>query len=271
MRLSKWQALGNDYLLVERAEAPGALDGSLVRRLCAPHIGIGADGVLEVVAVKGAKAEIVIWNPDGSTAELSGNGVRIAARWLALRSGQSEVQVVVGPRPVAARLRPDGLVETELGRVEVAPLEVLDVEGEAVEVIPVTVGNPHAVLPREPRREELLRLGPLVERHPRFPERTNVQLVRVDGDHAVTAAVWERGVGETLASGTSATAVAAASVVNEWCSSPVTVALPGGSLEVMLDDELIARVVGPAQEVFEGELSDEWLGDAAPENGPAAT
>jgi len=83
--------------------------------------------------------------------------------------------------------------------------------------------------------------------------------------------VWERGVGETLASGTSAIAVAAASVVNEWCSSPVTVALPGGSLEVMLDDELIARVVGPAQEVFEGELSDEWLGDVAPENGPAAT
>jgi diaminopimelate epimerase len=140
-----------------------------------------------------------------------------------------------------------------------------------VEIIPVSVGNPHAVLLREPSREELLRLGPRIERHPRFPERTNVQLVRVDGDHAVTAAVWERGVGETLASGTSATAVAAASVVNEWCASPVTVALPGGILEVIFDDELTARVVGPAQEIFEAELSAEWLGDAAPEHGAAAT
>jgi diaminopimelate epimerase len=259
LRFSKWHALGNDYLLVERADAQGPLDGGLVQRLCAVHTGIGADGVLEVAAVDGATAEIVIWNPDGSTAELSGNGVRIAARWLALRSGQAEMRVVAGGRTVVARLRSDGLVETELGRVDVFPAEVLDVGSEQVEVIPVRVGNPHAVVRREPRREELLRLGPLLERHERFPERTNVQLVRVDGTHEVTAAVWERGVGETLASGTSSTAVAAAAVANDWCQSPVNVALPGGELQVTLDDGLHALLVGPAQEICRGELSPEWL------------
>jgi diaminopimelate epimerase len=259
LRFSKWHALGNDYLLVERANAGGPLDDDLVRRLCAAHTGVGADGVLEVAAVGGATAEIVIWNPDGSTAELSGNGVRIAARWLALRSGEADVRIVAGARTVVARLRPDGLVETELGRVEVFPVEDLEVEGEQVEVIPVLVGNPHAVVRREPGRGELLRLGPLLERHARFPERTNVQLVRVDGVHDVTAAVWERGVGETLASGTSATAVAAAAVANGWCQSPVRVTLPGGELEVTLDDALSALLVGPAQEICRGELSSEWL------------
>jgi len=259
LRFAKWHGLGNDYLLVEREELGKPLHPDLVRRLCDYHFGVGSDGVLEVLAADGARAEIVIWNPDGSTAELSGNGTRIAARWLARRAGAEEVTIAVGPREVHARVR-DGLeVEMDMGSVEVAPMEALDVNGTSLEFTPVSVGNPHAVIARDPAREELLRLGPLVENHPRFPERTNVQLVRVDTRSEATAGVWERGAGETLSSGTSACAVAAAAIVNGWCDSPVTVHLAGGDLLVELDADLHARLTGSAQEICTGEVSAEWL------------
>src|SRR5881392_1792510 len=158
MRFSKWHGLGNDYLLVERAALDVPLTPERVKRICDYHFGVGSDGILEVVSANGAEAEVIIWNPDGSTAELSGNGTRIAARWLARRSGEEAVRIRVGPREVAARLR-----------------------GREVELDAVSVGNPHAVIRREPERDEVRRLGPLVENHERFPERTNVQLVRVDG------------------------------------------------------------------------------------------
>ena len=263
MRFSKWHGLGNDYLLVERADIGSSLDVPLVRRLCDYHLGIGSDGVLEIVAVNGTRAEIVIWNPDGSQAEMSGNGTRIAARWLARRADASDVHIAVGAREVAARVR-DGLeVETDMGRVEVGPSETLEVDETQLEITPVSVGNPHAVIVREPDRAELLRLGPLVENHPRFADRTNVQLVRIDSAREVTAAVWERGAGETLSSGTSACAVAAASVAKGWCESPVTVHLAGGDLVVDLDERLHARLTGPAQEICRGEVSEELLADLA--------
>ena len=259
MRFAKWHGLGNDYLLIEREEAGAPLRAELVCRLCDYHFGVGSDGVLEVVSTDSARAEIVIWNPDGSTAELSGNGTRIAARWLARRAGADEVSIVVGPREVHARMRGGLEVEMDMGAVEVAPVEALDVNGTQLEFTPVSVGNPHAVIAREPEREELLRLGPLVENHPRFPERTNVQLVRVDTRSDATAGVWERGAGETLSSGTSACAVAGAAVVNGWCDSPVTVHLAGGDLVVELDARLNARLTGSAQEICTGEISAEWL------------
>jgi diaminopimelate epimerase len=255
----KWHGLGNDYLLIERTSLASPLEASLVRRLCDPHFGVGSDGILEVVAANGARADIVIWNPDGSTAELSGNGTRIAARWLAHRSGAEEVRIAVGDREVAATIRSGLEVEMDMGHVEVAPTESLDVNGDVLEVTPVSVGNPHAVIPREPDRGELLRLGPLVENHPRFPGRTNVQLVRIDSRNEATAGVWERGAGETLSSGTSACAVAGAAVANGWCESPVTVHLAGGDLLVELDDRMHARLTGPAQQVCTGETAEEWL------------
>jgi diaminopimelate epimerase len=135
--------------------------------------------------------------------------------------------------------------------------ETIDVDGEPVELVPVSVGNPHAVIRREPDRDQLLRLGPLVERHDRFPERTNVQLVRVDAPSEVTVAVWERGAGETLSSGTSSVAVVGAAVAQGWCESPVTVHLAGGDLVVFLDEAMNARLVGPAQEICRLELSEE--------------
>ena len=260
MRFSKWHALGNDYLLVTRADAGGPLDPATVTRLCDVHTGIGADGVLEVLSADGAEAEVVIWNPDGSTAELSGNGTRIAARWLSERAGRPVVRIRVGDREVVGRMGDAPVVEQDMGDVAVTGPETLTVEGRDVEVTVVSVGNPHAVVRQNPIREELLRLGPAIEQHPRFPERTNVQLIRVDGRYDVTAAVWERGAGETRASGTSACAVAAAAIANGWCESPVRVHMPGGTLAVAIVDGK-ARLTGPAQEICRGEVSEELLAE----------
>ena len=254
MKLSKRQALGNDYLLVEQAELTQPLTPDRVRELCDYHYGVGSDGLLEITSVDGTRAEIRIWNPDGSTAELSGNGVRIVAAWLARRSGAERVALSVGSREVEAVIGADGNIAVDVGRVEVGETETLDLGDERVEFTPVSVGNPHAVVRREPERGELLRLGPRIERHSRFQERTNVQLVRVDGPHDLTVGVWERGAGETLSSGTSSVAAAAAAVANGWCESPVHVHLPGGDLLVELDAQGEARLTGPAEEICRVEL-----------------
>jgi diaminopimelate epimerase len=227
--LEKWDALGNTYLVFEG----GALDAEGVR-----HTVGDADGILEVVASGPDHVEVVIWNPDGSRAEMSGNGTRIAARWLAGRTGAGEVRVRVGERESSARMLGGADVEQDLGTVEVGSSETV----AGIELVPVSVGNPHAVVLGSP--EEILRIGPLLETHERFPDRTNVQVVRVDRPGEVTARVWERGVGETTASGTSAVAVAAATHSN----GDVVVHFPGGDLRVRLEDGR-AYLTGPAERV----------------------
>jgi diaminopimelate epimerase len=244
MKLSKWQALGNVYLLVERAELHEPLTPQRVRKLCE---GV-SDGVLEVLSRADTHADVKVWNADGSTAEMSGNGARIAAAWLARKSGAPQVTLRVGERDVTAAVDGD-LVALDAGPVDVGPIESLALDDERVEFTPVSVGNPHAVVRRDPDRREVLRLGSAFERHPRFPNRTNVQLVRVDGAHDLSVGVWERGVGETLSSGTSSVAAAAAAVANGWCESPVTVHLRGGTLRVELDENGEARLTGPVVEL----------------------
>jgi diaminopimelate epimerase len=234
-KFSTWQAAGNRYLLVERAELDGPLTAASVQE--ATH---DADGILEVVSVAGGTVEIVIWNSDGSQAEMSGNGTRIAARWLAERTHLGAVTVRVGSREVSARIRADGQVEQDIGPVEVGPAEV--VAGN--ELVPVSVGNPHAVVTGNPA--DITRIGPLLETHSRFPERTNVQVARVDRPGQVTARVWERGVGETASSGTSAVAVAAAT----HGDGTVVVHFPGGDLTVRLENGN-ATLIGPAERVDE--------------------
>ena len=203
-----------------------------MERLCSVGTGIGSDGIVEVVTRDDASADVTIWNPDGSTAEMSGNGVRIAARWLSAETGATEVVVTTAGRAVAARVLNALDTDMAVGDVTVGEPEHL----EGVELTTASVGNPHAVVRLDdPTRDDLLRLGPLLETHERFPERTNVQLVRVDGRHDLTVLVWERGAGETSASGTSSVAAAAVAVARGWCDSPVTVHLPGGGLHVRLE------------------------------------
>jgi diaminopimelate epimerase len=189
-----------------------------------------------VLAVEGDDVTIGIVNPDGSRAEMSGNGTRIAAAWHMSRTGSAQARVHVGSRTVAVRRTDDGLYESELGLVQVEATEVVD----GVELTPVSVGNPHAVVVGDPER--IGELGPRLEGHPRFPERTNVQVARVDRSGEVTARVWERGVGETTASGTSAVAVAAAT----HGDGDVLVHFPGGDLRVRLAGGR-AWLTGPAQ------------------------
>ena len=181
-----------------------------------------------------------IVNPDGSHAEMSGNGTRIAAAWLMSRTGSAQARVHVGPRTVEVRRTEDGLYESELGPVEVGAAEVVD----GIELTPVSVGNPHAVVVGDP--DSIGDIGPRLESNPRFPERTNVQVVRVDRPGEVTARVWERGVGETPASGTGAVAVAAAT----HGDGEVVVHFPGGDLRVRLAGGR-AWLTGPAEPVEE--------------------
>jgi diaminopimelate epimerase len=223
--MERWSAHGNVYVVAESTPADvQAAAGD-------------ADGIVEVVSHGEDWAEVRIWNPDGSLAEMSGNGTRIAARWLSARTGRERVTIRVGPRETRARIMPRQLVEQELGEVSVSDPEQI----AGLRVTRVSVGNPHAVVEGDP--DELLRIGPLLETHDAFPQRTNVQVARLDGPHDVTARVWERGVGETASSGTSAVAVAAALGLN-----PATIRFPGGELVVRFEGAR-AFLTGPAERV----------------------
>jgi len=200
----------------------------------------GTDGAVEVLAVEGDDISVGIVNPDGSRAEMSGNGTRIAAAWLMSRTGSSWARVHVGPRSVEVRRTGDVLYESEFSAVEVGEPELVD----GIELTPVVVGNPHAVVLGDPSR--IGELGPRLEKHPRFPGRTNVQVARVNAPGEVTARVWERGVGETEASGTSAVAVAAAT----HRDGEVVVHFPGGDLQVRLAGGR-AWLTGPAEPLDE--------------------
>jgi diaminopimelate epimerase len=198
----------------------------------------GLDGVMQVLEVDGDDVTVAIVNPDGSLAEMSGNGTRIVAAWLMDRTGSDVAHVHVGPLTVDVRRVGDRLYESDMGAVEVYERERV----AGLDVTSVSVGNPHAVVVGDPA--DLPLIGPLLETHPRFPNRTNVQVVRVDGPGEVTARVWERGVGETSASGSSAVAVAAAT----HAEGDVLVHFPGGDLRVRLHDGP-ATLTGPAEPV----------------------
>jgi diaminopimelate epimerase len=223
MQSSRWDAQGNVYLVTTESLTPDRVRA---------EVG-DADGILQVLGRGDDWVSIVIWNPDGSQAEMSGNGTRIAARW----HGADAVTVRVGPREVRAVLQDDGLVEQDLGEVRVSDLEELD----GIRFRAVDVGNPHAVVEGDPA--DLPRIGPFLERHERFPNRTNVQIARRASDGELEARVWERGAGETAASGSSAVAVAAA-----FGRRPVTVRFPGGPLHVRFEGTR-AFLTGPATRV----------------------
>ncbi len=258
----KGHGLGNDYIVVDGERFGIALTPERVRLLCHRNLGLGSDGVLEVLG-GGGRFKVRIWNPDGSEAERSGNGLRIAAKFLCDHGYTTEsnfvMETVAGPVAAEAYRRAGRVhsVRLEMGRATIdRAVRSVQVDRDKLDVTIVSVGNPHCVIFGEPlTRERLFDVGPRVERHSSFPDRINVQLAVAESRSRARALVWERGAGHTLASGTSACAVATACFDRGLVDGTVVVLMEGGQLEVEVGPDLALIMTGPVEEVFEGTLS----------------
>ncbi len=279
----KGHGLGNDYLVMDPKELTFELTPERIEKICDRNWGVGSDGILTLEASDRADFGLRIWNPDGSEAEKSGNGLRIFARYLYATGKVDKTSFSVDT--------PGGLVHidlhidewgdasaatVEMGQATFEPaalpcsLEVKELieqpiiaAGEDMVFTGASVGNPHCVV-FKPRgeawsRDDLLRLGPELENHEIFPRRTNVQLAVPTGDQKIFILIWERGAGETLASGSSSCAAASAAVRLGLVTSPVTVEAPGGTLMIDVDEEFNLTMAGPVAEVARGTLSPSFL------------
>jgi diaminopimelate epimerase len=270
VRFEKWQALGNDYVIVEERELRFGLTPERIRRVCAPHTGVGSDGILLLRETdeRGFVAEVVIYNPDGSEAELSGNGVRQAVMYLR-RSGWVDSDSF-SVRTAAGEIRPrihGDLCTMDMGRARLRSeadfpsggedgAGTLSAAGREFRFQFVQVGNPQCAIEVDEALDELslARYGPEIERHELFPNRTNVSFWHRTGAAEIHARIFERGAGETMASGTGATGAAVAAVLR-GADSPVTVATAGGRLEVEVGEDMHVSLTGWARPVYRGELS----------------
>jgi diaminopimelate epimerase len=268
LSLTKYQALGNDYLVLDLPlSSPADLSAVLaaVPRLCDRHLGLGADGLL---VFDPDRLAIRILNPDGSEAEKSGNGLRISACHAVLEHGApAELTLLAGGLGHAVRVLgvdgPEVVSEVDIGVPElpVAGWVELATPAGTARCRLVELGNPHCVVFGEPVTEERCReLGPHLERHPRFPNRTNVQLAEPVGRERVRAEIWERGAGYTMASGTSAAAVAAACMDLDVTDAGVQVAMPGGTLDVRRAAGGHLVQTGPARRVYRATAALDDLG-----------
>jgi diaminopimelate epimerase len=263
--LTKSHGLGNDYLVVDPADLPFAVTPARARLLCDRHFGVGSDGLL----VLDGELCLRIVNPDGSEAEKSGNGLRIFAKWLydtgRVRAEQFTIRTAGGSAAVAIEAA-DGrahVVTVNMGQAQFREdLSEIEVDGEKMAMVAVSIGNPHCVIPRAQLDvTELRRLGPAVERHPAFPNRTNVQLARAVARTKVELLIWERGAGETQASGSSACAVVAAlgKLGQVDSNVEVTASMPGGDLSIRIDPDGTLHMRGPVEEVAQIILSPELI------------
>jgi len=287
---AKGHGLGNDYIVLRRHDLPFDLSEASIVRICDRNWGIGSDGILVLVDSTRADFGLRIFNPDGSEAEKSGNGLRIFAKWLRdhgyARQDGFTVETKGGVVECLCRGREGrvAFVTVEMGRatfrapdipmngpdrdVVGVPLQLAD--GTAVAATAVSVGNPHCVVFVDPLDVDACkRVGPMIERHPAFPQRTNVQFARAVDTHTLDILIWERGAGYTLASGSSSCAAASAAVRTGRCDhGRVTVRMPGGELVIEVRPDWSLKLEGPVEEVYTGALSPEfaeaWLSPATP-------
>jgi diaminopimelate epimerase len=270
MRFIKYHALGNDYLVIRLSDVGDDIQRTAIERICDRHYGIGSDGIL-LGPLDSASCDfrVRIFNPDGSEAEKSGNGLRIFSRFLwdegLVNEGPFSIETLGGP--VTCRVEEDGRqVTVEMGRVSFLSTEI-PVTGRKREVLreemtiaertftycAATVGNPHCiVLCEEPSAELACRYGPLIERDARFPNRTNAQFMRVLDRGNIRIEIWERGAGYTLASGSSGTAAAAVAHKLGLCDAAIVVHMPGGSLDITLSGGFVATMRGPVVRICDG-------------------
>jgi len=261
VRFAKYHALGNDYLVVAANELPSHLTPAQIRRICDRNRGVGADGVL-TQEPDPATHHVRIFNPDGSEAEKSGNGLRIFARFLWDRGAVNEapfaIDVLAGR--VVCQVRNGGNPICVSGPRREVLDEPLEIDGNHLKISAATIGNPHCVVPRtRVSREEAKTLGPIIERHSLFPNRTNVQFMQVEDSSNLRLEIWERGVGYTLASGSSSCAAAAVAHRLCLCGREITVTMPGGSLSIQLSESFDVRMTGPVTPVAEIDLLAEAL------------
>jgi diaminopimelate epimerase len=277
---AKGHGLGNDYIVIDEADLPRPLSERTIARVCDRNWGVGSDGILLLVPSGRADFGLRIFNPDGSEAEKSGNGLRIFAKYLWDHGRAKKATFTVDTKGglVQCQCRVEGgqvrFVTVEMGRVTFrapeipmngpdrdvvgVPLQLVD--GTTLSVTAASVGNPHCVTFVERLDEgEARRLGPMIERHPAFPNRTNVQFARVAARDAIDILIWERGAGYTLASGSSSCGAASAAVRNGLCDpGRVTVRMPGGALVIEVRPDWSLRLEGPVEEVYRGTLSAEF-------------
>ena len=275
MRFVKYHALGNDYLVIHPGDLQGQLSSLQIRLICHRNFGVGSDGIL-FGPLKGEEADfsLRIFNPDGSEAEKSGNGLRIFSRYLWDQGlvQENPFTVLTPGGKVQSRVHKGGrLITVEMGRVsfdstripvEGATREVLDetmvIQGRPLRFSAATIGNPHCVLLREEVSEdEAKALGPFIETHPPFPNRTNVQFMKILDRRNIQIEIWERGAGYTLASGSSSSAAAAVGRRLGLCDGAVTVHMPGGELDIKVSEDFSVLMTGPVTKVSEGAVSQE--------------
>lgn len=275
----KSHALGNDYIVVDPAALTFPLTPGAIRLICDRHLGVGSDGILALAPSDRADFGLRIYNPDGSEAEKSGNGLRIFARYLydhgltqATRfsidtpGGMVNVQLAVRDGQVGLITVDMGAATFDSGHIPVAGPrrdvvdELIDVDGRAMKITAVSVGNPHCVVFVPDLRDvELDVLGPRLERHPMFPNRANVQFAERRSGRRIAILIWERGAGVTMASGSSACAVAAAAVRKGLAERDVTIEMPGGNLRISVAEDWSIRMAGPAVEVYAGTFSEPFI------------
>ncbi len=273
MRFEKWQALGNDYLIVEAGELPWGLTAARVRLICDPHFGIGSDGVLLLSRNEDPAyvAQLRIFNPDGSEAELSGNGAREAILYLRRHDWTSEdtFSILTAAGPVTPTITSERTCSVEMGRASTVSKDfpsgdadgrgTVESAGREWDFQHVSIGNPQCaiVVSEELEELDLGTIGPGIEGNELFPNRTNVSFLRIEGSR-VRARIFERGVGETLSSGTGASGAAVTAFLG-GAPSPITVELDGGELVVEISDDLDVTLSGWAEQICAGELSVELL------------
>jgi len=273
VRFEKWTALGNDYVIVEAEELPWELTGPRVQRICDPHFGVGSDGVLLLSRSEDPEfvADLRIFNPDGSEAEISGNGAREAILYLRRNGWTDEESFAI--RTAAGPIRPTITGEltcaVDMGRASTTSKDfpsggedgrgTLRAGGREWEFQFVSIGNPQCafVVGEELDDLDLGEIGPEIESNELFPNRTNASFLAIDGSR-VRARIFERGVGETLSSGTGASGAAVTAFLR-GAPSPIVVELEGGELEVAIEDDLSLTLTGWAEPVYAGELSPELV------------
>jgi diaminopimelate epimerase len=273
MRFEKWTALGNDYLIIEAAALPWELTPERIKRICDRPFGVGSDGILLLLPIEDPAyvAELRIFNPDGSEAELSGNGAREAALYLRHRgwTDADEFTILTKAGDVRPIIRTERDCTMDLGRASTNSPDFpsgrgdgrgeVEAGGRTWRFQHVSIGNPQCAIevPESELEElDLSVLGPQIEHHELFPQRTNVSFFHAR-ESLVRARIFERGVGETLSSGTGASGAAVAAVL-ACHESPLSVVLDGGQLQVEVSDQLDVRLTGWAEHVYSGEFSERF-------------